>query len=317
MLILTAGLSSQERHKIGERFRAKELVKLQAGIYVPSVEFHLQKEWERYRLRCMAAAITRPSYTLVGKSAAAMWRVPYGEVPKYVEQARVGGSGGARSKYVRLRTLVVLERQPILNFSEPHDKGKVTSLAQTLVDIARWHGIPDAVCGMDHAMREAMVSRAGLESVLEEVRDHHGAKFAEQAVALAHPAGESPRESLIRMRIWRAKLPAPQMQANIWDHRGDFLGRVDLFFPEYSIAVEYDGRGKYNGEFGQSVIGAMQDERWRERGLLNAGIRVIRVDRENFRDESWLEDLTREINRTNHEKLVFPKAQWSSAGIAW
>lgn len=317
MLILTAGLSSRERHKIGERFHAKELVKLQAGIYVPSVEFHRQKEWDRYRLRCMAAALARPAYVLVGKSAAAMWKIPYGDTPNYVEQARVGGSGGVRSRHIRLRTLVAIDRQPILSFSEPHNKGKVTSLAQTLIDIARWHGIADAVCGMDHALRERKVSKSELALVLEKVRAHHGAKIAGQAVALAHPGGESPRESLIRVRIWQVGLPAPQVQANIWDHRGDFIGRVDLFFPDHSLAVEYDGRGKYHDSYGQSAVGAMQDERWRERGLLNAGLRVIRIDRENFRDESWLENLTREIKRTDHEKLVFPKNQWASAGIAW
>lgn len=50
--------------------------------------------------------------------------------------------------------------------------------------------------------------------------------------------------------MYQAGLPAPLQQTEIYDIRGQLLGRVDFLFDDISLAVEYDGAGKHNGEFG-------------------------------------------------------------------
>lgn len=317
MLILTANLSSWERKKARERFRAGQLLKLRTGIYADSAAFHRLKPWERYRLECMATAISRPGSVLVGKSAAALWEVPYGEIPRYVEMAREQGSGGFSSKGVKSRELLLPGQLPILGMAAPYERAKVAGLPQTLIDIARWYELEHAVIAIDACLNKRKVHRRDLEQVLDMASGWGGVKQARKALKFAHSAAESPRESQVRLQIWRAGLPAPHLQASIRNVRGEFIGRVDFFYPKYSLAIEYDGRIKYEGAFGQSKLGALEDERFRERDLLNTGLRMIRIDRESFRDGSWLSVLKREIERSAGADLSFPEQQWDSAGPAW
>lgn len=317
MLILTSTLGDSARRRVRERFRAGELVKLGSGIYAPGKAYYEAKTWEKYRMRCIAAAVSRPAYVLVGKSAAAAWRVPYGAVPKYVEQARLQGSGGGVPGSVKLRDLMEIPGQKVYSMRAPYSGGKVTALGQTLIDVARWHGVVDGVVAMDHSLRQNMLRRSELRAVVEAIKHRRGKTRAAQALQLAHPAAESPRESMLRVRMWELGFPAPHVQVVIKDYRGDFIGRVDLFYPEYSLAVEYDGGGKYSGLFGLSPEDAMHDELRRQRNLLNAGVRMIRVDQESYGDSSWCDNLQREIELAKRTKTVFPDAQWSSAGAAW
>ncbi len=62
-------------------------------------------------------------------------------------------------------------------------------------------------------------------------------------------------------------LPRPQVQVNIRDDDGVFLGRPDLYYPEHRLGLEYDG------EFHR--LSLVEDNR-RQNRLLAAGIRLLR-----------------------------------------
>src|SRR5690348_18197860 len=57
---------------------------------------------------------------------------------------------------------------------------------------------------------------------------------------LAKPA-ESPMESRLRWLLLDAGLPAPEVQQDLYDNSGDFLGRADLYYPGAHLVIEYDG----------------------------------------------------------------------------
>src|SRR5256885_6163010 len=48
-------------------------------------------------------------------------------------------------------------------------------------------------------------------------------------------------ETRLRMELVRARLPRPSVQAELHDPAGNFIGRVDLYYPDRRLAMEYDG----------------------------------------------------------------------------
>jgi len=75
---------------------------------------------------------------------------------------------------------------------------------------------------------------------------------------------ESPEETRLRLLLTRAGLPEPELNVELFDRRGGFIARLDLAYPEYRVAPEYDGRGHADeGQFAKDA------DRWdaiRERG---------------------------------------------------
>lgn len=46
----------------------------------------------------------------------------------------------------------------------------------------------------------------------------------------------------MRLILVRAGLPEPELNPELRDEDGNFVARLDLAYPEYRVAVEYDGR---------------------------------------------------------------------------
>lgn len=317
MLIVSAKLGRREQAQVRSRHGRGELLKLRKGVYVVAEEFHRLKSWDKFKAQSMAAGLARPANVLVGKSAAAIWNLPFGIVPRTVELGGRAGASGAEDKTLKFRELVDLPGQPIHFLAQPFESARVTSLPQTLLDLARWHDITDGVQAIDHCLHHRQVSRETLELLLQSLAGRHGVSTAAQALQLAHAAAESPRESVLRVRMWQARLPAPHLQAAIYDERGTPLGRADFFYPQYSLVVEYDGQGKYQGVFGLSPEQAALDEMYRQKEFGNAGLRFVRVTSDTLRDGSWLADLKRALEWGKKHGVPFPEDQWSSEGLAW
>ncbi|WP_405095337.1 endonuclease domain-containing protein [Micromonospora sp. NBC_01412] len=116
----------------------------------------------------------------------------------------------------------------------------VTTPARTCWDLARWLDVVEAVVVIDGllarrltdvpALREYALARAGLR----------GWRSLLRAVDLADPGAESPQESRTRVRLVLAGLPRPRTQWVVSDG-GRFVARLDLAWPEFKVAVEYDG----------------------------------------------------------------------------
>ncbi len=68
-----------------------------------------------------------------------------------------------------------------------------------------------------------------------------GADLARAALARVRSGAESPMESRLRIAVVDAGFAEPSVNVEVFDHRGVFLGRVDLAWPEQRIGLEYDG----------------------------------------------------------------------------
>lgn len=122
--------------------------------------------------------------------------------------------------------------------------------------------LPRTVGLLDAILRAELVDGSTLVGVLKQ-RHEHGIVRAREALDLADPRAESVPESELRVWLTQAGL-APEVQVEVFDQFGRFLGRLDLAYREYKVAVEYDG--EWHSEGDQPELDARRRERLRAAG---------------------------------------------------
>jgi hypothetical protein len=117
---------------------------------------------------------------------------------------------------------------------------RVTTPARTWLDCA-------ALIPQDHllAMGDALYAkdlaeRAELHEMLRWGVGRRGIVNARTILPILDGRSESPGESRLRYLIWKAGLPIPEVNPEIFV-RGVFLARLDLAYRAARLAVEYDG----------------------------------------------------------------------------
>jgi hypothetical protein len=118
---------------------------------------------------------------------------------------------------------------------------RITTPLRTAFDCARW------LNGVERVVVVDALAHLGLVTI-EEIRAYIAGKHrlrnlrrAEGVLDLADPLAESPMETRIRVLLIEWGLPRPVSQLNVYDQFGEFIGRLDLAFPDAFVAVEYDG----------------------------------------------------------------------------
>ncbi len=153
----------------------------------------------------------------------------------------------------------------------------VTTAARTLVDCAREWSLTGGVVAMDAAIQSRKVTRAQLVSAVLAASHWVGIGAAGRALSLADGRAESPLETRGRLALLAEGLPAPELQVEIHGERG-FIGRVDAWYEEAAVAVEFDGKVKYfDPRNGRTPAEVAWDEKRREDALREHGVRVLRL----------------------------------------
>lgn len=119
----------------------------------------------------------------------------------------------------------------------------VTTVARTIVDLARSLEFRAGVVAADSALRQRLVTKADLEKVLTECTRWSGIKTAADVVAFANGLAESVLESLARVVFKDCGLPPPELQ--VWVGDAEVVGRVDFLWRRFRTVAEVDGRMKY------------------------------------------------------------------------
>lgn len=151
-----------------------------------------------------------------------------------------------------------------------------TSVARTIVDCAREWSLTHSVIAIDAAIQARKVDRAQLHRAVLAGTHRVGIAGAARALALADGRAESPLETRGRLAMLAAGLPRPELQVEIHDGAG-LIGRVDAWYEEAALAVEFDGRVKYTDPRDASAADALWEEKRREDRLRDTGARVVRV----------------------------------------
>jgi hypothetical protein len=155
-----------------------------------------------------------------------------------------------------------------------------TTGSRTVLDIAREHGVEDAVVVGDAALHQGMTDDAALLMCARACAGWPGIRRAEQVIPLLDGRAESPLESISRLRLRRVGLPDPQPQVEIYTVDGVFLGRSDLYWQEFGVVGEVDGRTKYR----DAPDDAFWREKQRQEAMEDTGLVVVRWGRADLEE---------------------------------
>ncbi|WDZ85644.1 DUF559 domain-containing protein [Micromonospora cathayae] len=108
-------------------------------------------------------------------------------------------------------------------------------------ETAVWVEPVRAVGVIDSLLGQGLTNRGALHDFATGNAERPGGRRAARVLALADPGAQSPPESHLRVRLMMAGLPRPITQHPIRLTSGLVL-HPDLAWPEYRVAVEYDGQ---------------------------------------------------------------------------
>jgi hypothetical protein len=238
---------------------------------------------ERHLIECVAVLLSLgPGPVLSHASAARLhglilpWRQSSEVRVTAEDQWRRG-----RGYRVAQATMTAEEVEPWLGFG-------AMSVARTLVDWAREWFLTDGVVAIDAALHERKATRAELVGAALAGAHRVGIAQAARALGLSDGRAESPLETRGRLALLASGLPRPELQVEIHDAPG-FIGRVDGWYEDAAVAIEFDGQVKYTDPRYTSSPGeALWKEKRREDRMRAVGIRVVRVVNEDL-GQPWPE----------------------------
>lgn len=117
----------------------------------------------------------------------------------------------------------------------------VTTASRTAFDIGRRLPVTEAVQRLDALMSSTKLTVCDIREVAAQHPGTRGLSRLSTALTLVDGGAESPYESLTRLMLIRAGLPKPETQIRVVDEHGFVVAYLDMGWPEYRVAVEYDG----------------------------------------------------------------------------
>ena len=160
----------------------------------------------------------------------------------------------------------------------------LTTVARTLVDVARAWPEVHAVAAADAALLRGLTTREELRRILDRQWCVPGVPRAVRAVALADGRAESWLETYGRLTFAALGLPPFTPQVELWAE-GRLLKVVDGWYPHAALAVEFDGRVTYRRPaYGRTP----EEELWREKRtedlLRSLGVQFVRITHGDLTD---------------------------------
>lgn len=260
--------------ELRRRRRSGELVSLCRGAYLGAGDERLSDAVATHALLIESGRpLTAGDAVLSHTSAAVLHGLPLWNVPlDRVHRTRDRRTGARRTGST------VLHAAPLTAEEVTEVDGRpVTSVARTLVDLARALDFEEAVVLVDAALHRHLVDVEALEEALTRASGWLGCPKARRVVKFADRGSMSVGESRSRVAMARFGLPAPVLQWEVTSEIG-WLGKVDFAWPGLGVVGEFDGQVKY-GKYlrpGQDAGDAVFTEKQREDRIRDEGIRVVR-----------------------------------------
>lgn len=217
---------------------------------------------DTFILTAKAALLAAPPQAVLARQTAARM---FGGVVPHIPQTCLAVPPGVRCRVdgldVRTRAAMEVGRRQGLPLTNP---------TQTFCDLAEDLDLVDLVVLGDSLVGAGAVSVERLVEAAGAFRGR-GARRARRAASCVRAGVDSPMETRLRMLIVLAGLPEPVVNLVLRYEDGAWEMRLDLAYPAWQIAVEYDGR-----QHAESVAQWRRDVGRRER-LETKGWRLIVV----------------------------------------
>ncbi len=248
--------------------RTGELVHLRRGAWLAAAP---DDEAVRHRLLLHATRSLTSDGVVSHGSAAVLHSLPTFGPLTQVHLTRPHGRGKQRG-YVH-RHVAALEPDEIVAC----DGAPTTSLARTVVDLARRLPFAEAVATGDAALRLGL-EREALEVALARATRRPGIGAARRVVIFADGRSESVGESFSRVTLHRLGLAPSTLQLEVLDLGGRFVARTDFGWEAERVVGEFDGRIKYGrlvgpGQRPEDVLWA---EKRREDAVRELNLQMVR-----------------------------------------
>jgi hypothetical protein len=257
--------------QIRQLVRRGVLLRLGRGVYAPAAQAAAVACDERreYALRVATSlALTRPGTVASHHSAAIIhgldllgW-APGGQSDDEVLSVTRPPSGvGSRSGRtgVLVHTAALPQSHVTVAGCVP-----ITSVARTVVDVARTSSFRAGVVAADSALRGELTSKAELRSVITACARWPGIETARHVVAFSDARSESALESISRVAFHEQGLPAPDLQ--VWVGDDELIARTDFLWRDHRTIGEADGALKY-ADPSRARAQLERDRRLREAGF--------------------------------------------------
>jgi len=221
---------------------AGQLVRLVPGRFVDADDWRRATPGERHIARIKAVHDGIADRLVVSHASAAAlhglpWKGEFPEVVEVIDPLRATSQAlthvrkrPGKGRRLRTQTMVANGR-------------RLTDLVSTVVDVAISHELRIAVPALDVAL-QCGVSKRAIRDELASRRAVHGRHRAGVAIDLADADSGSAGESVARVALDEVGAPRPVLQQEFRDGAG-LIGRVDFWFPEHGVVLEFDGRSKY------------------------------------------------------------------------
>lgn len=249
-----------------------ELRRLVPGRYISADAWRSLDRDAQHRLVVQAASERLPPGDVVSHwSAAALWRLPL--IGQWPERVHVTTAPDGRRAST---TMLVRHQRVLVEPAERVDGVLATSLAQTVIDVARVGTFAQGVAMGDAVLWRALHPRdAGgmpglaldrLEHAWQISEERRGRARARRVLGFIDGRANRPGESLARVTMAELGVPTPVLQHPIHLPDGRWYD-LDFYFPEFDVGLEFDGRLKYlDAAFrdGRTVEQVVYDEKIRE-----------------------------------------------------
>ena len=223
------GSEALTRRQLPECTLRKSYEQLYPGVYVPrdiepSARQRAEAAWLWSKRRGVVA----------GQSAAAMLGAKWVDGRQPAELIH-DNRKSPRCLIVRTETLSHDETRRI-------GAMRVTTPARTAFDIGR-HTVQrvQAIQRLDALANATSVTSEEIEAVAVVHPGARGLTRLRAVLPVVDGGAESPQETVARLALIDAGLPAPQTQLEIFGNYGEFIARVDMAYEDVKVAIEYDG----------------------------------------------------------------------------
>jgi hypothetical protein len=218
---------------------AGRLVRVGHGAFVDRADWDAATEWDRHIVRVVAASGRSPRLVASHASAVVLHRLPWiAPVPGRPTMTDPARTTSQRTRFVDKIAAPVGDR------SLMRVEGVlVTGPVDTAVDVSVRYDRARALAVADAVVRRGTPQEALLDRYAGRptVRAHSRAR---QVLDLATGLSESAGESVALLVMRDVGCPPPVQQQLFHDAAG-VIGRVDFWFPDQGVVVEFDGLVKY------------------------------------------------------------------------
>ncbi len=286
-LILTRTLvaAGEDPRRAQEAAKSGTLTRVRPGAYADAAEWRASRQEQRHRsfvLATLEAMRARP--VLSHESAAVFHEIPLlGALPNQVQVTALRGGGGRSSTRIHKHGVRVMPEAVVAR------ELLVTTPARTAIDLARTRSFASGLAAADHVLHSGLATADDLRAELEAAGRGKGTRRARLVVERADGRAESAGESLSRAQMYVLRLPIPDLQHEVLDADGCFIGRVDFWWEELGLVGEFDGRAKYARGLTAQVVGSQ--------GVGAQGVGAARLTAQAVWEEKRREDWLRQVCR--------------------